>query len=98
MVVGRKAEGSINRVVKPRVAIYACPLDTQQSDTKGTVLLKTAKELMNYTKSEEEHAEKVIRSIADSGNLIDYCFGIQKNDIGNTVSAYIFFVVSPIYV
>ena len=67
MVVGRKAEGSINRVVKPRVAIYACPLDTQQSDTKGTVLLKTAKELMNYTKSEEEHAEKVIRSIADSG-------------------------------
>jgi len=37
-------------------------------------------------------------SIADSGNLIDYCFGIQKNDIGNTVSAYIFFAVSPIYV
>jgi len=71
MVVGRKAEGSINRIVKPRVAIYACPLDTQQSDTKGTVLLKTAKELMNYTKSEEEHAEKVIRSIADSGvNLL----------------------------
>ena len=44
-------------MVKPRVAIYACPLDTQQSDTKGTVLLKSAKELMNYTKSEEEHAE-----------------------------------------
>lgn len=71
MVVTRKAEGSINRVVKPRVAIYACPLDTQQSDTKGTVLLKSAKELMNYTKSEEEHAEKVIRSIADAGvNLV----------------------------
>ena len=37
-------------------------------------------------------------SIADSGNLIDYCFGIQKNDISNTASAYIFFAVSPIYV
>lgn len=35
------------------------------------MLLKSAKELMNYTKSEEEHAEKVVRSIADSGvNLI----------------------------
>lgn len=67
MVVGRKAEGSINRVTKPRIAVYACPLDTQQSDTKGTVLLKSAKELMNYTKSEEEHAERVVRSIADSG-------------------------------
>jgi T-complex protein 1 subunit theta len=58
---------SIHRVVKPKVAIFACPLDTQQSDTKGTVLLKSAKELMNYTKTEEEHAERVIRSIADSG-------------------------------
>lgn len=71
MIVGRKAEGSINRVVKPRIAIYACPLDTQQSDTKGTVLLKSAKELMNYTKTEEEHAEKIVRSIADAGvNLV----------------------------
>jgi len=35
------------------------------------VLLKSAKELMNYTKSEEEHAEKVIKAIADTGvNLI----------------------------
>jgi len=35
------------------------------------VLLKSAKELMNYTKTEEEHAEKIIRSIADSGaNLL----------------------------
>ncbi len=67
MVVGRKAEGSITRVTKPKIAVYGCPLDTQQSDTKGTVLLKNAKELMNYTKSEEEHAESVIRSIADSG-------------------------------
>ena len=31
------------------------------------MLLKSAKELMNYTKTEEEHAEKIIRSIADSG-------------------------------
>jgi T-complex protein 1 subunit theta len=29
MVVGRKAEGSITRVTKPKIAIYGCPLDTQ---------------------------------------------------------------------
>ena len=33
--------------------------------------MKSAKELMNYTKTEEEHAEKVIKSIADAGvNLV----------------------------
>ena len=58
---------SIKSVKNPKIAIYACPLDTQQSDTKGTVLIKSAKELMNYTKTEEEHAEKIIRSIADAG-------------------------------
>jgi len=42
MVVGRKAEGSITRVNKPKIAVYGCALDTQQSDTKGTVLLKNA--------------------------------------------------------
>lgn len=71
-------------MVKPRVAIYACPLDTQQSDTKGTVLLKSAKELMNYTKSEEEHAEKVIRSIADAGVKLYFNFSMVV--VGGSIS------------
>ena len=34
-------------------------------------MLKTAKELLNYTKSEEDHAEVIVREIADAGtNLI----------------------------
>jgi T-complex protein 1 subunit theta len=39
----------------------------EQQDTKGTVLIKNAKELMNYSKSEEEFAEKIIKGVADTG-------------------------------
>ena len=51
-LVKRGAEGSIDRMVKPRIACYSCPLDTMQSETKGTVLIQNAKELLNYTKGE----------------------------------------------
>jgi T-complex protein 1 subunit theta len=56
MVIKRNVEGAISRVNTPRIAVYSCPLDTIQGDTKGTVLIKNAQELMNYTKGEEELA------------------------------------------
>ena len=67
VVVNRNAEGSIKYAENPKIAVYGCPFDTQQADTKGTVLIKNAKELMNYTKSEEEHAESIVKEIADKG-------------------------------
>jgi T-complex protein 1 subunit theta len=42
MVVKRNVEGSIESMTKPRIACFSCPLDTQYSETKGTVLIKTA--------------------------------------------------------
>ncbi|CAK60513.1 unnamed protein product (macronuclear) [Paramecium tetraurelia] len=55
----------------PKICVFNAPLDPQSQETKGTVLIKNATELMNYTKSEEELAEKIVKSIADAGvNLI----------------------------
>lgn len=51
-LVKRSAEGRIDRMVKPRIAVYSCPLDTMQAETKGTVLIQNAKELLNYSKGE----------------------------------------------
>lgn len=42
MVVKRNVEGSVERMAKPRIAVYGCPLDTQYSETKGTVLISNA--------------------------------------------------------
>jgi T-complex protein 1 subunit theta len=43
-------EGDIKRMEKAKVAIFTCALDVAQTETKGTVLLKTAGELMNFSK------------------------------------------------
>jgi T-complex protein 1 subunit theta len=59
-LVKRSAEGSIDRMVKPRIAVYSCPLDTMQAETKGTVLIQNASELLNYSKGEEDLAEKFV--------------------------------------
>ena len=58
---------SIQSVRNAKVAVYSIPLDSVTTETKGTVLLKSADELKAYNNSEEESLEKVIKAIADSG-------------------------------
>ena len=41
-LVKRNVEGTIDRMIKPRIAVFSCPLDTQQAETKGTVLIQNA--------------------------------------------------------
>merc|ERR1719486_292497 len=58
---------SIQEVWDAKVAVYGIPLDSVTTETKGTVLLKSAEELKAYNNSEEAALEKVIKSIADAG-------------------------------
>ncbi|CAD6584675.1 MAG: T-complex protein 1 subunit theta [Cyphobasidiales sp. Tagirdzhanova-0007] len=67
MVFGREPEGTVKKAIKAKVAVYTCGIDVAQTETKGTVLLKNAEELVNFSKGEEQHLEKVIKEIADSG-------------------------------
>ena len=68
MVFGRDAEStSITRVGKAKVAVFTCGVDIAKTETKGTVLLKTADELRNFSTGEEELMEKQIKEIADGG-------------------------------
>jgi len=66
-VLTRDAETTIKRVAKAKVAVFAAGIDIAKTETKDTVLIKTADELMNYTKSEEKHMEELIRKIAEAG-------------------------------
>merc|ERR1719230_2465071 len=56
-----------------KVAVYGIPLDSVTTETKGTVLLKSAEELKAYSNSEEEALEKVIKAIADAGTKVIVC-------------------------
>ncbi|KAL5009680.1 hypothetical protein ScPMuIL_011985 [Solemya velum] len=67
MVFKRLVEGDVTRAEKCKIAVYTCPLDVMQTETKGTVLIKTAKELLDYSKGEEDQAEEQIQAIADAG-------------------------------
>ena len=80
MVIKRGVEGTISRVSKPKVAVYSCPLDTIQGETKGTVLIKNATELLNYSKGEEDLAEKFVQKLV-SANINVVVTGGTISDI-----------------
>jgi len=39
--------------------VFTSALDVAQTETKGTVLIKNAEEMLNFTSGEEKHMEKV---------------------------------------
>ncbi|OJA15597.1 hypothetical protein AZE42_13277, partial [Rhizopogon vesiculosus] len=67
MVFGREPEGIIKKVSNAKVVVFTSALDVAQTETKGTVLLKSAEEMLNFTHGEEKHLEKIFKEIADSG-------------------------------
>ncbi len=67
LVVVRNCETATNKAENCKIAVYNCPLETQGAETKDTVLFKTADELINYNRSEEDFMEKLIKEIVDAG-------------------------------
>ncbi|CAG8448343.1 422_t:CDS:2 [Funneliformis caledonium] len=67
MVFGREPEGIVNQASKSKIAIFTCPLDLTQTETKGTVLIHNANEMLNFTKGEEQQIEKILKEFEDAG-------------------------------
>src|SRR6267154_6391976 len=57
MVFGREPDGSVKKATRAKVGVYSCPIDISQTETKGTVLLHNAKEMIDFTKGEENQLE-----------------------------------------
>ena len=74
-VLPRSPEGVIHKVENAKVAIYASGIDVVKSETKDTVLIKTAEELLNYNKSEEEAMEEFVKSLVEVGTNLVICGG-----------------------
>jgi T-complex protein 1 subunit theta len=66
-VLARDTEGTIKHVKGAKVAIFSGGIDIAKTETKDTVLIKTADDLMNYNRSEEQAMEKIIKEISESG-------------------------------
>ncbi|KAI3446370.1 hypothetical protein Pfo_003035 [Paulownia fortunei] len=67
MVLKSDAVGTINRMEKAKVVVFAGGVDTTATETKGTVLIHNAEQLENYSKTEEAKVEELIKAVADSG-------------------------------
>lgn len=67
MVFKRQVEGEVNNQKLAKIALFSCPVDIIQTETKGTVLIKTAEELKNFSRGEENMLEQQIKAIAESG-------------------------------
>ncbi|OAA50002.1 T-complex protein 1, theta subunit [Beauveria brongniartii RCEF 3172] len=73
MVFPKEPHGSIKKARRSKVAVYTCPIDTSQTETKGTVLLHSAKEMMDFTKGEENQLETAIKELYDAGVRVVVC-------------------------
>ncbi|KAI9741142.1 MAG: T-complex protein 1 subunit theta [Cirrosporium novae-zelandiae] len=67
MVFAREPSGSVRNAKKAKVGVFSCPIDISQTETKGTVLLHNAKEMLDFTKGEESQLSDAIKALADSG-------------------------------
>lgn len=67
MVFKRHVEGDVSKQMKAKIAVYTCPVDITPTETKGTVLIKSAAELLNFSKGEESLLESQIKAVADAG-------------------------------
>ena len=49
----------MKKVSRAKVAVFTTALDISQTETKGTVLIKNADEMLNFTTGEEKQLENV---------------------------------------
>lgn len=66
-VLTRGAEGTIKQVSDSKVAVFAQGFDVMKTETKDTVVLKTADALLNFTKSEEREMENFVKALEEMG-------------------------------
>lgn len=70
MVFKRQVEGDVTKKDNAKIAVYTCAIDIVQTETKGTVLIKSADELMKFSRGEESLLETQIKAIAESGATV----------------------------
>ncbi|CAM6086762.1 unnamed protein product [Calypogeia fissa] len=70
MVLKADAVGSIKHVYNAKIAVFGTGIDTSATETKGTVLIKTAAQLESYSTTEEAKIESLIKEVADSGATV----------------------------
>ncbi|EHB03927.1 T-complex protein 1 subunit theta [Heterocephalus glaber] len=75
-VFKKETEGDVTSVKDAKIIVYSCPFDGMITETKGTVLIKTAEELMNFSKGEENIMDAQVKAIPNTGANVVVTGGI----------------------
>eukprot|EP00727_Mastigamoeba_balamuthi_P011160 m51a1_g6667 putative t-complex protein theta subunit (543) ;mRNA; r:181192-182820 len=84
-VIPRDAEGTIKHLTAARVAVYAGGIDLPKTETKGTVLVKDAQQLLEFSTSEEALMDRTVREIAEAGVTVV----VSGSSIGDLAMHYL---------
>ena len=66
-VIPTLPRGAVQRMQSCRIAVYGCAIELDRTETKGTVLLQSAEELLDLSASEEKAMDARIKEFADNG-------------------------------
>uniref|UniRef100_A0A8C4QRB4 T-complex protein 1 subunit theta n=1 Tax=Eptatretus burgeri TaxID=7764 RepID=A0A8C4QRB4_EPTBU len=67
LVFKRDVETTVRAVTDAKIAIFSCPIDLANTETKGTVLLSSAAELKAFSHGEESHLDTTFSDLAAAG-------------------------------
>ena len=67
-VINRAPESDTKEIIeKAKVACFRCPFVLESGETKGTVMVENADQLLDFSKSEEKLAEELVKGIVELG-------------------------------
>lgn len=66
-VIPALPKGTVDRMEKCVIAVYACEVQNEETETKGTVLLESAEELVSLSASAEHRMEEKIKALKAAG-------------------------------
>lgn len=67
MVVAHDAITAVREVRDAKVAVFSCSIGAVDTETKGTVLIESAQQLMSFNAGEEKQIESAILAIQQAG-------------------------------
>lgn len=75
MLLEISPQGTVEYGANLKTAIYTCPLAMSNLETKGTVLFKSADDLLNYAEKDEQMAKKFVDELTANGVGLIVCSG-----------------------
>ena len=93
MCLVRDAYGTEKSKLKARVAIFDVGMEMTSTEAKSTVLLNSAQELMDFTKSEEVQMEDFVKGLVEAKVDVVFCKGAVQDIATHYLNKYKIMVI-----